>query len=170
MSGDDGDALDELGVLFSGLDTLSYYDFLGVAEGGDYVSIRDAYYRRAQRFHPDRFLTAKDEELRYAAYSVYKRVTEAYHVLIDPQLRSAYDRVRTQGQHRLSDIARSRRLSPEERQLTNPFARLYMRAATAKLQAGQTTAAWIDAKLGLSLEDARAFRLLIDQIERGKRP
>lgn len=158
----------ELEALRGGLDSLSYYEFLGVDAACDYVAIREAFYRRAERFHPDRFLRSDDDVLKSAAYSVYKRIAEAYNVLIDPQLRTAYDRVYQQGQHRLSDIARARRLTPEERQVTHPFARVYMRAALEKLKQGRLQGAWIDAKLGLTLEDARAFRVLLEQIERNR--
>lgn len=156
---------DDLESLHAGLDTWSYYAFLGVEPACDYIEIRDAFYRRAQRFHPDRFLQSEDEHVRNAAYSVYKRIAEAYNVLIDPQLRIVYDEAFAQGQHRLSDLARSRRLSADERQVTNPFARVYIRSAREKLEARRLESAWVDAKLGLSLEDARAFRLLIEQIE-----
>src|SRR5690606_12408003 len=157
--------LDELATLHAGLDELSYYAYLGVEPACDYLEIREAYYRRAQRFHPDRFLQRSDEEVRSAAYSVYKRIAEAYNVLIDPQLRIVYDEARAQGQHRLSDLARSRRLSADARQVTNPFARVYIRSAREKLSARRVESAWVAAKLGLSLEDARAFRLLIEEIE-----
>lgn len=159
----------ELEALQGGLETLSYYGFLGVDAACDYVAIREAFYRRAERYHPDRFLQSDDEALKSAAYSVYKRIAEAYNVLIDPQLRMAYDHAHQQGQHRLSDIARARRLTPEERQVSHPFARVYMRAALEKFKQGRLQGAWIDAKLGLTLEDARAFRVLIEQIE-GNRP
>lgn len=158
----------ELQRLSAGLETWTYYEFLGVEPACDYVGIRDAFHRRAERFHPDRFLTT-GEALRETAYSVYKRIAEAYNVLIDPQLRTAYDRAVGEGRHRLSDVARARRLTAEERQVSHPLARVYMRAAFEKFKQGRLQGAWIDAKLGLSLEDVRAFRLLIDEIERDPR-
>ncbi len=153
-------------VLHQGLDQLSYYEFLGVRPSSDYVAIRDAYYGRAQRLHPDRFVALGTGSLQRAAYAVYKRISEAFAVLSDPELRVAYDEVRLGGANRLDAVARARRLSAAERQLSNTFARIYYRAAWAKVARGLWRAAWIDVQLGLSLEDAVPLRELEMRIQR----
>ena len=150
--------------LQAGLEHMSYYDFLGVRPSSDYVAIRDAYYDRAQQLHPDRFVAYGAGSLQRSAYAVYKRISEAFSVLSDPQLRVAYDEARLRGAHRLDDVARARRRSPQERQLSNNFARIYFRAAAAKLERGLLRAAWIDVQLGLSLEDAPVLRELESRI------
>ena len=146
--------------LQEGLEHLSYYEFLGVRPSSDYVAIRDAYYDRAQQLHPDRFVAFGAGSLQRSAYAVYKRISEAFSVLSDPHLRIAYDEARLGGAHRLDDVARARRRSPQERQLSNNFARIYYRAAVRKLDQGLLRAAWIDVQLGLSLEDAPVLREL----------
>lgn len=151
--------------LQEGLDTLSYYEFLGVRPSSDYVTIRDAYYDRAQLLHPDRFVAFGAGSLQRGAYAVYKRISEAFSVLSDPQLRVAYDAARMRGAHRLDDVARSRRRSPQERQLSNTFARIYYRAAADKFSQGMLRAAWIDVQLGLSLEDSPVLRELEAKID-----
>jgi curved DNA-binding protein CbpA len=155
----------EIVALHEGLGKLTYYDFLGLRPGCDYVAIREAFYRRAQRYHPDRFVAARSEATKREAYAVYKRMSEAYNVLIDPHLRTAYDEVRLRGELRLSEAARARRLSADERQLANQFARIYLRSAQAKLERSEVRAAWIDAQLGLSLEDAPPLHDLLHRIE-----
>jgi curved DNA-binding protein CbpA len=165
VDGVDRELVREVARLHGGLDSLSYYEFLSLRPGCDYVAVREAFYARAQRFHPDRFVFASGDSLRDAAYEVYKRMTEAFNVLMDPQLRVAYDAVRLKGDARLSDVARARRrLSAEERQVSNPFARIYLRSAKAKHERGELTAAWIDCQLGLSLEDALPLRGLLRAI------
>jgi hypothetical protein len=79
-------------------------------------------------------------------------------------LRIAYDEARLKGEHRLADAVRGRRLTAEERQMNNAFARLYLRSGRAKLERGDVTGAWIDCRLGLSLEDAPPLRQLHDDI------
>jgi curved DNA-binding protein CbpA len=159
----------EITSLHDGLPRLTYYDFLGLRPGCDYVAIREAFYARAQQYHPDRFVAARSEATKRAAYAVYKRMSEAYSVLSDPHLRIAYDEARLRGELRLSEVARARRLSADERQLANQFARIYLRSAQAKLERRELRAAWIDVQLGLSLEDAPPLRDLLHRIEQDPR-
>jgi DnaJ-class molecular chaperone len=155
----------EVMALQDGLQTLSYYEFLGLRPGCDYVAIREAFYARAQRYHPDRFVANRSAAIKRGAYAVYKRMSEAFNVLIDPHLRTAYDETRMKGEVRLSEVARARRLTQDERQLANQFARIYLRSAQAKIERGELRAAWIDVQLGLSLEDAGVLRKLLETIQ-----
>lgn len=155
---------DELQRLHDGLTTATYYDFLGVRPGCDYVAVREAFHARAQRYHPDRFVFAGGTVDRSHAYEIYKRMTEAYQVLCDPELRAAYDEARVKGQVRLSEVARARRNTPDERQVANTFARIYLRAARTKLARGDVRGAWIDVRLGLGLEQAPPLLAVLDEI------
>ena len=76
-----GELVSEVARLSNEIDQLSYYDFLGVTPKTDYIGIRDAFYTRAQLFHPDRFVSMEGETVKRAVYTVYKRMTEAYQVL-----------------------------------------------------------------------------------------
>jgi DnaJ-class molecular chaperone len=152
--------------LHRGLESASYYDFLGLDPQSDYVELREAFYERSQRFHPDRFVASDDEELKARVYQVYKRMTEAYNVLSDPQLRVAYDRTLQSGENRLSDVARSRRLSAQERAVNNTLARIYLRSGRAKLERDDVVGAWIDCRLALSLDDSPPLLALRDDIRR----
>jgi hypothetical protein len=77
-----------------------------------------------------------------------------------------YDRGLDRGEYRLSALDRSRRLDADERQLSNPFARIYLRSARVRLGRGETEAAWIDVELGLSLEEAAPLLELQQQVLR----
>ncbi len=159
------DFIAEIMRLSEGLDDLSYYDFLGLQPGCDYVAVRDGFYSRAQRYHPDQFVHRGGESLKAAVYEVFKRMTEAYNVLLDPELRVLYDDARKRGEARLSEVARARRSTTEERQVSNTFARIYLRSAKKKLARGMIVPAWIDAKLALSLESAPPLQRLLADIE-----
>ena len=155
-----GALVSEVARLHDKIEELSYYEFLSVPPKTDYIAIRDAFYTRAQLFHPDRFVSTQGESVKKAVYAVYKRMTEAYQVLTDPELRSAYDRALAEGQFRLSPEARSRRLDADERLVSNPFARIYLRSGRQKYEAGDLNGAWIDCELGLSLEETPPLRNL----------
>ncbi len=155
-----GELVSEVAALADQLEQLNYYEFLGVGPRADYIAIRDAFYTRAQRFHPDRFVAMEGESVKKAVYAVYKRMTEAYNVLSDPELRVVYDRALVEGQVRLAPEFRSRRLDADERQVANPFARIYLRSGRRKYELGDLNGAWIDCELGLSLEETPPLRNL----------
>lgn len=160
------DLVGEVERLFGALDSFSYYEVLGVEPTSDYLQVRDAFYARAQRFHPDRFVMMDDEAVRKSVYTVYKRMTEGYNVLSDPELRRLYDEALVAGKVRLPAEQRSRRLDPDERQISNPFARIYLRSGRSKFEQGDLDAAWVDIELALSLEEAPPLRELHTKIIR----
>jgi DnaJ-class molecular chaperone len=157
-------AIEQIRDLHDSLVRATYYEFLGLRPGCDYVAVREAFHERAQRFHPDRFVFIARDDIKVMAYEVYKRMTEAYNVLCDPELRAAYDEARVRGQNRLSETARARRSSPEDRQVASAFARIYLRSARAKLAREDLRGALIDVELGLGLEQAPPLVALLEEI------
>jgi len=65
-----------------------YYDVLGLSREADAAAIKKAYRKLAMKWHPDRHKN-KDQD---AAETEFKRVSEAYEVLSDPEKRAKYDR------------------------------------------------------------------------------
>lgn len=63
----------------------NYYDILGVPENATNEEIKKAYRKLSLKFHPD-----KNENDAYFS-DMFKNITEAYDVLIDPTQKSAYD-------------------------------------------------------------------------------
>jgi curved DNA-binding protein len=62
-----------------------YYQLLGVPRSADAKEIHRAYRKLARKYHPD---VNKDA----GAEDSFKRISEAYHVLSDPESRAQYDR------------------------------------------------------------------------------
>ncbi len=62
-----------------------YYERLGVSRDADGETVKKAYRKLAMQYHPDRNDSPNAEEN-------FKRVTEAYEVLRDPEQRQLYDR------------------------------------------------------------------------------
>jgi len=62
-----------------------YYERLGISRDADGETLKRAYRKLAMQYHPDRNDSSDAEEN-------FKRVTEAYEVLRDPEQRQLYDR------------------------------------------------------------------------------
>jgi curved DNA-binding protein CbpA len=83
----DGDAIRQW---LASLDSLSYYELFRVERDAPADSIRDAFHRFAESFHPDVHNWRHPSEQAGIGY-IFKRGTEAYRVLSDPDLRFRYD-------------------------------------------------------------------------------
>jgi molecular chaperone DnaJ len=66
---------------------LDYYEILGVERDASGDQIKSAYRKLALKHHPDR-----NPENKHEAEENFRRATEAYSVLSDPQKRQVYDR------------------------------------------------------------------------------
>jgi DnaJ-class molecular chaperone len=61
-----------------------YYEILGVSRRANSAEIRSAYRKLARKYHPD---VSQSPE----ATSQFARLSEAYRVLANPELRALYD-------------------------------------------------------------------------------
>lgn len=87
--------------IYRNLERLDHYQVLDLTPYASPAQVKDAYYGRSLEFHPDRFAQLEDRDLREKIYQIYKRVSEAFRELSDPQRRSEYD-------HDLGRVRRTR--------------------------------------------------------------
>jgi curved DNA-binding protein len=69
-----------------------YYQLLGVSRSADAKDIQRAYRKLARKYHPDVNKQAGAEDK-------FKQISEAYHVLTDPESRAQYDRYGPEFRH-----------------------------------------------------------------------
>ena len=72
------------------LDSISYYQLFSVAPEATFDDLRNGFHAFAESFHPDGHQWRHPNEQAAVSY-IFKRGTEAYRVLSDPQLRVRYD-------------------------------------------------------------------------------
>lgn len=73
----------------------SFYELLGISEGGSYDDIKKAYKQLARKYHPD--VSPPDRTEEYTRRFI--EVQEAYETLSDPHRRALYDRDLARGLH-----------------------------------------------------------------------
>jgi curved DNA-binding protein CbpA len=150
-----------LRALAGSLDTLDYYEALGVAHTATPGEIKKAFYRESRTYHPDRFFHLPESQVKEDIGSIYKRMTEAYYVLRDDLKRKKYlaDVTGPERKSRLryteateAELKAEARKSVEEEYGTNPKARPYFKTALAELEKGNLPAAISAFKTGLMYE------------------
>lgn len=72
------------------LDSISYYQLFNVTPEATFDDLRNGFHAFAESFHPDGHQWRHPNEQAAVSY-IFKRGTEAYRVLSDPQLRVRYD-------------------------------------------------------------------------------
>lgn len=111
------------------LPELNYYEVLGVERDAGAEEIRDGFFERSKRFHPDRHyrrnLGAHGEIL----HEIYKRIAVAHEVLRDPDLRAQYDRTLHSAEAAASAATAPPAAGRAESQTSRPAARKRRRSS-----------------------------------------
>ncbi|HEY1908617.1 MAG TPA: J domain-containing protein [Myxococcaceae bacterium] len=148
------------------LDSLDYFELLGVPTTASAVEVKRAFYRESRAYHPDRFFHLEDEAYKARVHDVYKRVTEAYYVLRDDVRRPRYladitgpERAR---KLRFDDTSEQETKAAVKQQAVeqiglNPKARQLYQTALGDLEKGNLAAAERGLKMALTYEPQNAL-------------
>jgi DnaJ-class molecular chaperone len=82
----------EVEALSGIIDDLDYYSVLKLKGGAGIPQVEKAYARQSQEFHPDRFFGVRDPKFMKMVTAIFKKISEAYSVLHDPELKKMYDK------------------------------------------------------------------------------
>lgn len=139
------------------LDGLDYFQLLGIAPATTAAEVKAAFHQMSRSFHPDRVFHASDPELKERVHRIYKRVTEAYHVLRDDERRAKYaaDVTGPERERRLryDELAEQEiKKAKDELSGVTPMGKKTFAAALADLQAGRLDAAERNLRLAVAYE------------------
>jgi len=101
----------ELSELESKGDRLTHYELLGVGADADGRAIRRAYLEKSKRFHPDAWYRKDTGKFGPLLSKWFQRLSTAYEVLSDEELRAGYDR-----EHR-AELSQTDRAALDRREL-----------------------------------------------------
>jgi curved DNA-binding protein CbpA len=104
----------EVETLHGVLGDLDYYRLLKLKGGAPIPEVERAYTEQSQRFHPDRFFGVRDPKLMKKITAIFKKVTEGYQVLKNPELKKMYDEklgVRRKGSSAVSEAGKRAHVS-----------------------------------------------------------
>lgn len=77
--------------MFRRLDSMNYYDVLGIARTADKKEIRAAYFELSKRFHPDSLFRKQLGAFKPKLEAIFNKLTEAYEALGKQKTRFNYD-------------------------------------------------------------------------------
>ena len=148
------------------LDTLDYFELLGVPTTATAGEVKRAFYKESRAYHPDRFFHLTDEAFKAQVHEVYKRVTEAYYVLRDDVRRKKYladvtgpDRAR---KLRFDELAEHETKAAVKQQAVEqigltPKGRQQFQIGLTELEKGNLSAAERSLKMALTYEPQNAL-------------
>lgn len=107
------DEIAELETIYNRLDSVNYWELLGVPAGASVDMVKNAYYALSKKFHPDKFSSYGGKEKEMAS-RVFEQLTRAYDVLTNPEKRQEYTDKFKPVSFQAKEI-REERITPEER-------------------------------------------------------
>ncbi len=144
----------EVDTLHEFLEEVDFYALLQVAPSASMDDIARAFAAESKRFHPDRYFGVRDALFLRKLTAIYRKLSEAYSVLKDPDLRSRYDERAGHGgvskaalQEEASQERKTRRLVCSTRR-----GRRYYELASTARRAGDLNGLVMNLQFALSFE------------------
>ncbi len=83
--------------LYNKLNSINYYDILGIKDDASLDEIKSAYYKKTKEFHPDRHFHLPSDTLKNKLISLFSFLTKAYETLSDQKMKLEYDKSLSSG-------------------------------------------------------------------------
>ncbi len=141
---------------YENLEHLDYYQVLGVPADENPALIKRSYFALARSYHPDHFASVAQGNFRQAAGQIFRRMTEAYQILMNAEKRAEYDRRISKDRNgetlRFSTGEREQK-GPKvrDREIENPQARKFYNLAQSAIRDGDYAAAKMNLKLAAQM-------------------
>ncbi|MEC4685802.1 MAG: DUF4388 domain-containing protein [Nitrospirota bacterium] len=87
----DNEIMEKIENMNNNYKTLGYYGILGINEGASEEEIREAYYRVAKEFHPDKYFSLPSDDIKEKINTIFSFATEAYETLSNEAKKREYD-------------------------------------------------------------------------------
>lgn len=154
--------LEQIAKAAAMLDRMDYYQVLKLQVGASPKEIKLAFFRQSKTWHPDRFFRRVPEKTYRDVMNVYKRISEAYAILRDPQVKRVYDQ-RITGPNRAQHLRYDRvkeeqaeRAKKDEDIARTDMGRKYAKMAFQAMKGRNFAGAEINFKLAIAAEPDNA--------------
>jgi len=137
--------------ILSALDKLDHFEILDLAHDADSQSIQNAFHSMAGRLHPDRHRNSLAPDQYEQLIVAYARIAEAYRVLRQSELRTAY--LRKLGRERKTDSPLgpvSEEASSAALALLSIKAQQQYRRSVAAMRTGDSASAVLNLRMALA--------------------
>ncbi len=149
------DLADWIADRYRALDGTNYYHLLGVSRGATPDEVQAAFYRLAERLHPDRYGDALEDDSRRMLVALYSRVVEAHQVLSDGRKRGEYEKLLDKGKLRWSAEDAPRK--DPEAEIHSASARRFFKLGRAALLSGDVKNALLNLRFAIDVEPGSAI-------------
>jgi DnaJ-class molecular chaperone len=166
----------EIRKLAEALETVDYFDALGLPQSATSGEIKKAFYRESRTYHPDRFFHLPESQVKSDIGAIYRRTTEAYYVLRDDVKRRKYlsDITGADRANKLrytdateSELKAEARKTQEEEFGTHPKSRPFFKTAVAEYEKQNWVAAERSFKMGLTYEPGNTrFKEMLVEVQK----
>lgn len=140
------------------LDQMDYFQVLRVQRDASGADVKSAFFKQSKTWHPDRFYRRVPEDTYKQVMNVYKRISEAYSILRDEELRKVYlkrvtgpERAKHLRYDKTAEEAKARAKKDEDVAKTEPGKR-YVKLAATSINQKNFPSADMNLKLAMSME------------------
>ena len=140
------------------LDQMDYFQVLRIKVESNSAEVKGAFFKQSKTWHPDRFYRRVPEDTYKQVMDIYKRISEAYAILRDENLRKLYtkrisgpDRAKHLRYDKTAEEAKARAKKDEDVAQTEPGKR-YVKLAATSINQKNFPSADMNLKLAISME------------------